>query len=262
MKNTDPMLESYLTEVDSHLSQRLPAGDKAEIITKIKNDILDLKEKPPHGSTSDHLKTMGEPRDVANRYLSERGLAPVPVSQKKNIIKWLVIGFLGTFALFLLFILILVFKFSSLVSMIDGSGAFFSFGETEESLPVDGVEKVEFAFVNGDIDIEFSNTQKEFIYSCEYAGRSTEEFTFKQTDSVIQAIGVPSLGVECDLTIPSGINLILNGQNADVDIKLDSNATYNVNAGVVVGQIKNLPQSDPTGVTLDVQISNGEIAFH
>lgn len=286
--NNDPMLESYLSEVDSYLSHRLSVSDKSEIVTEIKSHILDSKEKQPQTPMSELLRSMGDPREVANRYLSEKGLAPVPVSQKKNIIKWLVIGFLGTVGLFLLFILILVFKFSPLISVNeeseqvrilgglvdidgakghisigDGSGNLnFSFGETKERLTVEGVKTVEMNFVNGDLDVEFSSTQTDFSYSCEYAGKTRGEFKFEKQSDVIKATAVPSLGVDCDLTIPQGVGLILQGQNADVDIQLNPQDQYNIKAEVSVGHMNTPPPSHPQGVPVEVRVSNGEISFN
>src|SRR5690606_30737669 len=64
------------------------------------------------------LAALGEPETVANRYLMERGMKPTkpPMSP---VVKWVVIGFLGTTAMLFAFLGVALFKFSPLFT-IDG----------------------------------------------------------------------------------------------------------------------------------------------
>src|SRR5262249_34252931 len=59
----------------------------------------------PASSLDTALTALGEPETVANRYLMERGLKPIkpPISP---MVKWIVIGILGTAAMFFGFVTI------------------------------------------------------------------------------------------------------------------------------------------------------------
>src|SRR6187549_1830430 len=98
----DPRLESYLTSLERVL-RPFPVSDRAEIITEIKSHVLSALERDPQARLDSVLSALGEPETVANRYLLERGLKPTKTSISP-IVKWLIIGFLGTFAMILFFI--------------------------------------------------------------------------------------------------------------------------------------------------------------
>ncbi len=112
---TDSRLEAYLSQLDRALGP-IPVSERSEIITEIKSHILSAKEKDAQASLESLMHSLGEPESVANRYLIERGLKPGKPS-KSPMIKWLVIGFLGTFALILLFGLVALWKFSPIFSI-------------------------------------------------------------------------------------------------------------------------------------------------
>jgi hypothetical protein len=89
-------LEHYLQIIDKSLTG-IPVSEKAEIITEIKSHVLSALEKDPKTHIESILSSLGEPQQVASRYLLERNLKPhkyrLPLTP---IVKWLVIGFLGT----------------------------------------------------------------------------------------------------------------------------------------------------------------------
>lgn len=117
---TDQKLEIYLTHLNKALGQ-ISVSEKAEIISEIKSHILDTQDNNPDQSLATILKSFGEPEAVATRYLTERGLKPVAPA-KRQVVKWLTLGFVSTLALVLIFILALVWKFTPFVSVskVDG----------------------------------------------------------------------------------------------------------------------------------------------
>jgi hypothetical protein len=110
-------LEQYLGKLDKGLGQ-IPVSEKAEIITEIKSHILDAKAKDDSKKLEDILAAIGEPELVANRYLIERGLKPMK-APTHPIFKWLIIGFLGTFAIIVIFISILIWRFTPIMKIHD-----------------------------------------------------------------------------------------------------------------------------------------------
>ena len=98
----DPRLENYLTALDSALKP-LSISDRADIVTEIKSHVMSALEREPERALDAILAALGEPETVANRYLIERGQKPSKPSISPAV-KWIVIGFLGTFALILLFV--------------------------------------------------------------------------------------------------------------------------------------------------------------
>ncbi len=108
-------LEQYLGKLDKGLGP-IPVSEKAEIITEIKSHILDAQAKDNSKKLEDILAAIGEPEFVANRYLIERGLKPMK-TPTHPIFKWLIIGFLGTFAIIVLFITVLVWKFTPIMKI-------------------------------------------------------------------------------------------------------------------------------------------------
>lgn len=111
--STDPRLENYLARLEAVLSPFAPS-DRAEIVLEIKSHVMAALDRDPKTQLDSVLAALGEPEAVANRYLIERGLqhSKPPVSP---IVKWVVIGFLGTLALIVLSIALVVARFSPLL---------------------------------------------------------------------------------------------------------------------------------------------------
>lgn len=110
-------LEHYLGKLEKGLGQ-IPVSEKAEIITEIKSHILDAQAKDNSKTLDDILAAIGEPEHVANRYLIERGLKPMK-APTHPIFKWLIIGFLGTFAIIAIFISVLIWRFTPIMKIHD-----------------------------------------------------------------------------------------------------------------------------------------------
>lgn len=116
----DARLENYLATLDRIL-RPVPASERADIVMEIKSHVLSALERDPQASTESVLAALGEPETVANRYLLERGLKPAkpPISP---VVKWLVLGGLGFFALLVILLVALVAAFSPVVKVSEGEG--------------------------------------------------------------------------------------------------------------------------------------------
>ncbi|MES2200721.1 MAG: NINE protein, partial [candidate division FCPU426 bacterium] len=71
---SDPAIEAYLDRLDRAL-EPMPASGRAEIVSEIKSHLLDAKRKSPRRSMQSILDSFGDPKQVAERYLAERGLS-------------------------------------------------------------------------------------------------------------------------------------------------------------------------------------------
>jgi hypothetical protein len=248
----DARIENYLASLERALKQ-LPVSDRAEIVTEIKSHILSALERDPQASIPNVLNALGEPETVANRYLAERGqsLVKPPVSP---IVKWLVVGFLGTVALCLLFAGVAMFKFSPLVSIdgahdrvtllggmidVDGEKDRVKFGKAlfsgEHSHSVAGIKALEngekrgvlIKAVNGQFEIHTSD-KNEIRWECKID--SSAEDPVLQATPEQYLMDMSSLaGVKCELQIPEkhafGLNvtngkIILDKPSFDVDLKV------------------------------------------
>ena len=111
-------LENYLVRLERSLGP-ISVSEKAEIITEIKSHVLEALSRDETKSTDSILASLGEPEQVASRYLIERGLEPKK-PPKHPIVKWIVLGFLGTVGLILITFLIVLWKFTPIVKVSNG----------------------------------------------------------------------------------------------------------------------------------------------
>jgi len=85
-----PKLEGYLSLLDKTLGP-ISISERAEIVTEIKSHVLEAQQRDPSLSLEAILSSLGEPEQVANKYLLERGLKPSKPSTRP-FVKWLVAG--------------------------------------------------------------------------------------------------------------------------------------------------------------------------
>lgn len=118
-------LETYLTALEREL-QSLTTSERAEILLEIKSHVMSKMEEDSSADEMSILKSLGSPRDVAIKYVDDRGIewkAPVQSSGAiASIVKWLVIGFLGTIGVFVCVFIFLVTQFSPLVEVDEEKG--------------------------------------------------------------------------------------------------------------------------------------------
>lgn len=145
-------LESYLTALEREL-QSLPTSEKAEILIEIKSHVMSKMEEDPSLDEKDVLDALGSPRDVAIKYVGERGIewtAPKDVSGTfTGIVKWLVIGFLGTMGFSVLLVIFLITQFSPLVEVDEEKGKVRILGGM---IDIDDMD-------NHDFDIQFNDVR-------------------------------------------------------------------------------------------------------
>jgi hypothetical protein len=274
----DAQIENYLAKLEKALKP-LPVSDRAEIVTEIKSHILSALERDSAASIPTVLSALGEPETVANRYLAERGQALVkpPVSP---MVKWIVIGFLGTVALCLLFVGVAMFKFSPLVSVdgahdhvvllggmidIDGEKDTVKIGNSEissgHSRAIMGVKTLEngekrgisIKTVNGQFSIRTSD-KNEIRWECKIDGSKEDPVMQANPDQFV--LDMNSLGgVKCEVSIPEKHALSLNVTNGKI---VFDKPLFDVDLKVLNGKIDFI--SDPSAAyKYDIHVANGQV---
>ncbi|OFZ20890.1 MAG: hypothetical protein A2X94_05120 [Bdellovibrionales bacterium GWB1_55_8] len=281
---TNAQLEAYLSKLDRALSS-LPVSDRAEILIEIKSHVLSAMERDPHQSIGALIAALGEPELVANKYLMERGNAPVkpPISP---VVKWLVMGFLGTLALFLFFAGTLMWKFSPLLQVdeknervrilgglidVDGkagqakigsstlSGSFeldadWSDSESvrfEGTNPVDPTKRaIDVRFTNGKFEVKTSETEK-FGWDCRSKAKGETRPRLEAGVLLFDFSGMK--GVRCDLSVPREASLLLKGTNGNLEI---NEPEFHLDARLVNGNIEIAP-ADDEHYRVDLSVVNG-----
>ncbi len=234
----DRRIEQYLTALEMAL-RPLPVSDRAEIITEIKSHLLAALDRDPSQSVDNLLESMGSPQTVASRYLLEREQPPAkpPVSP---IVKWLVIGFLGTLALFLLFVGVLISRFSPLIrideksdrvtllgGLIDVSGTDVSLSQWKltggKNARIHGSKKlaagqvVSVRFTNGKMELT-SSDDDEFHWSCATEHHAPLPSPVESGNEL--KFDLTSVGsARCELSIPEGRRLRIQGSNGKLAIE-------------------------------------------
>lgn len=273
---SDPRLETYLSSLERVLKP-FSVSDRAEIVTEIKSHVLSALEREPNSSIDTILAALGEPELVANRYLIERGVKPTkpPISP---IVKWLVIGFLGTFAMFLTFVGIMIFKFSPILKMngpnekiallggmieVDkDTGNFFLNDLLQHSYQFEGQEKwisgqsIEANFANGKFEI--TNSGSDIIsWKCAAKGgakHQSDKILSKSNNNLVLNLDQYA-GVKCDLEIPRGARFKIQGANGK--IKFDE-PRYGVDVELSNGKVEIKPD-ESVNYKYSLAVSNGKI---
>lgn len=237
---TDPKLETYLTALDKALGP-IPVSDRADILIEIKSHILDATERNPQSSIPQLLAALGEPEQVANRYLLERGLKPNRQS-RAPIVKWLTIGFLGTFAIICFSFVALIWKFSPLVSvdeknenvkllggLIDITGSIGDFNISKDGW----THKIESHEIRGDkklgkdtkeILVPFSNakikirpsTDGQVHWKCKMIGIHNQELATESKGTFTLNLANAG-GAKCDIQVPA-LKSTIRGANGKITL--------------------------------------------
>lgn len=248
-------LSNYLDKLDKSLGQ-ISASDRADIIVEIKSHINEAQSRHPEQTVTDIIASLGEAESVGNKYILERGLKPVkPPRAGGTIMKWLVIGFLGTMALFLLSIALLIWKFTPIIAVddqnqkvtilgglinIDGNAGKFQVGNATMTgdpsghIVITGARtltpgsQITVPFKNGEVDVK-TTTDSVMTWSCALLSNQSPNVEEKPGDLTVDFTG--SNDTKCELGIPVGSRLSLSGGKGrvtmnqpefDVDVKLGS----------------------------------------
>lgn len=273
----DQMLESYLQNLDRNLNQ-INVSEKAEIITEMRSHVLESLEQDPTTNMKTVLDRLGEPEQVANRYLIERGL-PLRKKSKGSVVKWLSIGFMGTFALSLLFFCILAWKFTPFIevdeqkgkvqllggliningNMSESSSFKFEYSDDDYEVQKKGVESIDvtttklldFNLKNG--NIKFSQSEgNSFSYKCSYQG----EMNISKLNEKLLVQFEDGISAHCKFYIPADIDV-------DIDIKNGNVEVYEIKNNVnLVGKnvnVKYVPEHN-SWYRYNLSVKNGSIA--
>jgi hypothetical protein len=287
----DPRLERYLETLEQSLKP-LSVSSRAEIVTEIKSHVMSALDRDPAQSLDSVLNALGEAQTVANRYLLEQGRQPVkpPISP---IVKWLVIGFLGTLTLVLLFAGAMAWRFWPLVKidgkkeqvsllggLIDIADDFkdsnkFQFSGSHPILDAKATS-LKIKFVSGKVKILNSDSQN-FIWDCESTRMESSPKVENIAKELIFDLSVAP-GINCKFSVPESTSVQIVGINGKIDlveptfnvdaqlangkIGMTENADfqYRYDLKVSVGQIDDFVSSDlPDAKIIKVQLSNGVI---
>jgi hypothetical protein len=234
----DLRIESYLQAIDNAL-KNMPLSQRAEIILDTKKNILAALEKDKNLSLDQVLTSLGQPEAIASRY----GVRPAVVP-RSPFIKWLVIGFLGTFAIFMTFVGIMVFKFSPFFEVSEKNGRIKMFGGTidfedamddwngknfnihigaEAGKPLEGsrligpneVDKIFIPFRNGKFEVSY-NTENKITWNCKI-NKDADAFSMASVQNRIFTLDLDKVsGVRCAVSLPHSVPATINGKNGDV----------------------------------------------
>ncbi|MBF0315563.1 MAG: DUF1700 domain-containing protein [Oligoflexia bacterium] len=270
--STPAKLESYLAKLDKALGP-IAISEKADIVTEIRSHVLEAQKHDEGQSLESILDSLGEPEQVANRYLLDRGLKPQK-APKHPIVKWLTIGFLGTLSIITIFILIILWKFTPLVKVDETSGRTIILGglidvneksgsfknsdsdsdndQVSGSIDIDlkKTPTIEVIFQNGSMELENSNNSQ-LQWKCKGANSNG---LFEKENARVRLNFKNSSEPKCSLSIPTNVTLVLNGDNGHIDFK---KPRYHVSLKLINGTIG--ISEDPTAkYSYDLHVTSGK----
>jgi len=271
----DPRLESYLTRLDKALGP-VPVSDRADIVTEIKSHVLSAKERDSQRSMDSILDALGTPETVANRYLMERGLQPGK-PPKHPMVKWLVIGFLGTFGISTLAILFLAWHFSPILKVDESEGRVEILGglikvhEDPDEVSIGGGQislggrktegvrhiwdpkskELQIQFSNGKIGIE-NSSDGSLHWSCK-VGPGTDSNILKENGRVYSLDVSNAAYSKCELQIPQHLTVSVKGANGKVGVR---KPLFDFYADIDNGKITFSPD-ELRNYNYDIKIQNG-----
>jgi hypothetical protein len=261
---TDSKIESYLADLDRALGP-IALSERAEIVTEIKSHLQNARERAPDQGVDQLLASLGAPSVVANRYLLERGLKPVPAPKRRDGAKWL----LGTVALLLLFsgglVALLAWKFTPILAIdekndritilggfisIDGKAGKLKIGSNEvrtddEQHRFEGSRtlapggEVRLMFAMGMISVA-NAPGNELVWKC-MLGIPVRDPMLTAREGNLELDLRRSTGCRCELGVPSGARLSIVGADGKVTVEHPS---FNLDLALDNGKVEISP--DPT----------------
>ena len=239
--NTPAKLESYLVKLDKSLGP-IAISERADIVTEIRSHVLEAQRQDETQTIESILASLGEPEQVANRYLLERGLKPQK-APKHPIVKWLIIGFLGTLSICVFFVLIIIWKFTPIIKVDEEKGRVIILGglidvnekaghvkvgsisvnddsEDEQisgsvDIDIKKAPKIEVLFANGKMGFENSHNNQ-LVWKCHGAN---SENVMENEKGLTRLNFKKVANVKCAVDIPKGIYLIVDGGNGKTDFE-------------------------------------------
>lgn len=304
---TPAELERYLHELEKALAG-ISTSERAEIVTEIKSHVMESMQRDPSQSIEALLHSLGEPTQAANRYLIERGIQPrKPPRATHTIFKWLTIGFLGTLAIIVLGVVGIIWKFSPIMKVDEKAGRVTFLGGLIDIAEKDGRTRlkafgneleasmqdftgrealkpaqklVALPFSNGEMEIAMAEHGSRMLeWRCRIVNPRPTDHPSVRSDKDKFTVDLSAVGgSECQLRIPEGVRLEVQGQNGKVHLEqprfsggvkivngeitfeADQAATYNVEGKVMNGQVDPLPNDpSPDAHRLQLSVQNGGI---
>ncbi len=260
--NTDVKLERYLHNLELAL-RSFPVTDRSEIIIEIRSHILTALEKEPQAKIDTVLDALGAPETVANKYLLERGLktAKPPISP---IVKWLVIGFLGSVALLTIGTIALFSYLSPVVKVDEKTESVSLFNG---AIQVDGKklnkhsgsagvargQLVEVRFKTGNYEVKTSDSSN-FVWSCR--GLKTEGI---HPETIGESLVLDLSNQEdsnCEISLPSDSRLKIVGRDGNLEV---DEPRFSVEAELENGNLS-FEQDEASQYKFEIKIENGRAA--
>ena len=244
------ILNNYLFELEKSLMDIGPV-DRSNIVVEIHEHIQEALQKYPEQSISEILNDLGHPQKVANHYRLNKGLKLFKPA-RHPILKWLSISFISMFAFSLLFIGVLVWKFTPVFELDEDKGKVILLGGLIDINTISGKAKImdqyhfsENNYTNqfdGSIDFPRSETDEVVVnfnsgifnfttadtdklsWNCKLDTPPTKDF-LNQGDTV--EIDLEDFeGANCDIQIPSNLKLTVDGKDAKITVTDSEFDTY------------------------------------
>ncbi len=269
--SSDSRLESYLFALDKALGN-MPLSQRIDILAELKTQILSKQSQDPNMSLDQILASLGQPEQIARRYNPHAMGASTPAT-KNPVIKWLVLGFLGTFLLFLIFITVIIFRFAPFIEWAtkDINNWDHSFDIKVETAKKEkparsivgsratdekSLSKIFIPFRNGKFLITY-NTQKELRWECDVT-EGEDSFTMAAESGGVLTLDLDKIkGVSCELSLPQSITTEINGANGDLKVRYPQ-AHLNVSLGN--GRVQLAPDFNKF-YDYNIRVKNGKADF-
>jgi hypothetical protein len=255
--------------------------DRSLILLEINTHIEDSLAKFPEQGLKQILEDLGDASKVANHYRLNKGLGLFK-PDRHPIIKWLSITFITTFSLFLLFIAILVWKFTPVFELDEKKGKIvllgglvdinstsgkvkimdqYHFAENNYSNQFDGAidfpkEETDELVVNFKTGLfNFTNSiDGKLSWNCKLDTPPTDDFINISSESVEMDLERFE-GANCDIKVPINTKLTVDGKSATINI---TDGEFDTFIEIDNGLIKFSPNPE-VDYSYDLKVTKGTI---
>lgn len=271
-------LENFLYSLEKTLKDISPS-ERSRIILENRDHILDARQKYPDKSMAQILKDLGSPEKVANHYLLDRGLKTYRPN-RHPFLKWFSIMFLGSMALMMSTVLVMIWKFTPLFKIdekkqriiilgglidVNGISGKIKVGDQYQFVPnkftnqFDGtldIPKQEFDelvvnFESGSLDFK-TNMERKLVWDCKLEKPPGQEFINMSKD-IIEIDLRKTGGSTCTIEVPVDLKLTIDGDDAQVSlIEPEFDSYIDIKNGLV--QLQMNPEVE---YKYDLSVKNG-----
>jgi hypothetical protein len=232
-------MRQFLNQLDQQLTA-LDAVDRSRIIQQMQEQLEENLKQNPSTSLQKVLDDLGPVDKIANRYLVEHGK---PTVKLKRFGFWQLIlyGWLGSVAIVLVWLTVMVLKFSPVFKVdeaknqiiilgglieIDGEAGKvkaidnYHFGKSQYpnhfdgNLNADGRDLLNINFSNGRHYLK-SGTNDDVIWTCRLSELPSQA-PVTETDNNIVMDFSPFEGSDCEIVVPADFSVIVKGVNGTI----------------------------------------------